>query len=95
MGWNEITIKRDNTLLCGFEDKPRFYFVHSYYLKCKNSEDVIATSTHGIEFAAAVNKNNIWGTQFHPEKSHKFGMRVIKNFCDMLPFNTNHHSRPQ
>ncbi|MCG6533284.1 MAG: imidazole glycerol phosphate synthase subunit HisH [Syntrophales bacterium LBB04] len=81
MGWNEISIKRENNLLCGFEDKPRFYFVHSYYLKCANSEEVIATSIHGIEFAAAVNKGNIWGTQFHPEKSHQFGLRVIKNFC--------------
>lgn len=83
MGWNEIAIKRKNSLLCGFGDQPRFYFVHSYYLKCNNSEDVIATSTYGIEFAAAVNKDNIWGTQFHPEKSHKFGLRVIKNFCDI------------
>lgn len=95
MGWNEIAIKRENYLLCGFEDKPRFYFVHSYYMKCNNSEDVIATSIHGIEFVAAVNKDNIWGTQFHPEKSHKFGMRVIKNFCGMLPLNANHHNQPR
>ncbi len=83
MGWNETVIRRENPLLCGFEDQPRFYFVHSYYLKCNNSEDVIATSTHGIEFAAAVNRLNIWGTQFHPEKSHMFGMNVIRNFCTL------------
>jgi glutamine amidotransferase len=87
MGWNEIAIKGENPLLCGFDDQPRFYFVHSYYLRCQNPENVIATSIHGIEFAAAVNKENIWGTQFHPEKSHKFGLRVIKNFCEMRPPN--------
>ena len=83
MGWNEISIQRENSLLCGFEDKPRFYFVHSYYLKCNNVDDVIATSFHGIEFTAAVNKDNIWGTQFHPEKSHAFGMKVMRNFCEL------------
>lgn len=81
MGWNEIVVKRENPLLSGFEEQPRFYFVHSYYLDCNNSEDVIATSNHGIEFAAAINRENIWGTQFHPEKSHKYGLRVMKNFC--------------
>jgi imidazole glycerol-phosphate synthase subunit HisH len=83
MGWNEIVIQRNSSLLNGFEEEPRFYFVHSYFLKCNNVGDIIATATHGIEFAAAVNKDNIWGTQFHPEKSHKFGQRVVKNFCDL------------
>jgi imidazole glycerol-phosphate synthase subunit HisH len=83
MGWSEIAIKRNNSLLCEFEVQPRFYFVHSYYLKCNNPENVIATCDHGIEFAAAINKDNIWGTQFHPEKSHKFGLKVMKNFCEM------------
>jgi imidazole glycerol-phosphate synthase subunit HisH len=81
MGWKEITIKRDNSLLCGFEGQPRFYFVHSYYIRCTNEENVVATSEHGIEFVAAANKNNIWAVQFHPEKSHMFGLQVMKNFC--------------
>jgi imidazole glycerol-phosphate synthase subunit HisH len=83
MGWNEIAITRDNSLLRGFEEAPRFYFVHSYYLRCNLAADVIAAATHGIEFAAAVNHHNIWGTQFHPEKSHKFGLKVLKNFNDL------------
>ena len=83
MGWNEITIKRNNSLLCGFEETPRFYFVHSYHLHCLDQEDIIATSAHGIEFTAAVNRGNIWGTQFHPEKSHKFGLKVLINFADL------------
>jgi imidazole glycerol-phosphate synthase subunit HisH len=91
MGWNEITIKRDNALFFGFEDQPRFYFAHSYHLECNNSLDVIATASYGIEFAAAVNRENIWGTQFHPEKSHKFGLRVIKNFCSLFPPDKNKH----
>jgi glutamine amidotransferase len=83
MGWNEIEIRRENPLLADFDSSPRFYFVHSYHMCCRNEEDIIATSQHGISFAAAVNRNNIWGTQFHPEKSHKFGMWVLKNFGRM------------
>ena len=83
MGWNEIEIKRENPLLTGFANVPRFYFVHSYHIHCNNTEDVIATSYHGIEFTAALCYGNIMGTQFHPEKSHKFGLQILKNFCEL------------
>lgn len=83
MGWNEIIAKRDNPLLAGFDDLPRFYFVHSYHVVCRNADDVLATSRYGLEFTAAVRHQNIWGTQFHPEKSHKFGLRVMQNFVEM------------
>lgn len=83
MGWNEIKIKGDNPLLTGFEDPPRFYFVHSYHVVCQNSKDELATSHYGIDFTAAVWHENIMGTQFHPEKSHKYGLKVMSNFVRM------------
>jgi len=82
MGWNYITLKNGNNLL--FEKKPRkFYFVHSYYVKCKNENDVMATANYGIEFTCMINKDNIYGAQFHPEKSHKFGMELFENFSKL------------
>lgn len=83
MGWNEIEIKRNNPLLAETEGTLRFYFVHSYHMRCSDPADLLATSRHGIEFAAAVNRGNVWGMQFHPEKSHKFGLKVLKNFGEM------------
>ena len=82
MGWNNIIFKQENPLLQDLDDEPRFYFVHSYYIDCNNRKNIVATSLHGLEFAAVINQDNIWGTQFHPEKSHKFGMRVLKNFVE-------------
>jgi glutamine amidotransferase len=82
MGWNYIQINRDNKLLDG-TDKSRFYFVHSYYVKCNQAEQSIATSMFGHEFTCAVNKENIYGTQFHPEKSLKYGMKVLDTFAKL------------
>lgn len=83
MGWNTIEVKQHNLLLEGFDEPPRFYFVHSYHVKCSSQEDVLATSFYGIEFTAMVHHNNIIGTQFHPEKSHKFGLKILRNFAEM------------
>jgi len=80
MSWNEIKIKKQSKLLEGLNDESRFYFVHSYHLKCKNEDDVLATTNYGYEFTSAVEKENIFGVQFHPEKSHKYGMRLLENF---------------
>lgn len=78
IGWNEITIKKDRH----FENVKdhNFYFVHSYWLNAKNPEDVAATVDYGTEITAAVQKNNIFGTQFHPEKSQLEGICILKNF---------------
>jgi glutamine amidotransferase len=81
MEWNEINITKQNKLIDEFEDQ-RFYFVHSYYLKCAENEDVMAESIYGFKFTCAVSKDNIFGVQFHPEKSHKFGMQLLKNFIE-------------
>jgi glutamine amidotransferase len=78
MGWNNIHIKQQNALFTNNEQ--RFYFVHSYWVKCNNTSDVIATADYGGEFVAAFNRDNLYGVQFHPEKSHRFGMSLIKKF---------------
>jgi len=83
MGWNEVKPVRDTPLFSGYDKLPRFYFVHSYHVCCEHSEDIIGTSFYGYEFTAAVKNANIMGTQFHPEKSHKYGMRLLQNFSSM------------
>ena len=62
------------------EPTPRFYFVHSYFVKCNNNADIIAETTYGIKYTCGFKKDNIMGLQFHPEKSHKFGMNLMKKF---------------
>lgn len=79
MGWNYITVKRPNPLV-DMESKNRFYFVHSYYVKCFDESQSLATSNFGGDYTCMVNKENVYGAQFHPEKSLKFGMKVLENF---------------
>ena len=79
MGWNTVTVTRQNPLFPE-DDEQRFYFVHSYHADCAQPEVVVATARHGERFTAALNKDNLYGVQFHPEKSHRFGMAVLKNF---------------
>lgn len=82
MGWDYIHVKRDNKLV-DMESRNRFYFVHSYYVKCFDESQSLATSTFGHDFTCMVNKENIYGAQFHPEKSLKFGMKVLENFAKL------------
>lgn len=82
MGWNEVSIPNQHVLFDEMYDHPRFYFVHSYHAVCKHRENILTTSTYGYEFASGIVKYNIMGVQFHPEKSHKFGMKLIKNFIE-------------
>lgn len=81
MGWNSTTQTQADPLFEGL-DEARFYFVHSYYVKCDSDENIIARTDYGFEFVSAFRYGNIWGTQFHPEKSHRFGMRLLKNFAE-------------
>jgi len=83
MGWNEVNPRDQSSLFKEFEETPRFYFVHSYHVCCEREEDILATSVYGHEFTAAVKKGNIMGTQFHPEKSHRFGMQLLRNFATL------------
>jgi imidazole glycerol-phosphate synthase subunit HisH len=80
MGWNAITTTGENPLISTTQEEQRFYFVHSFHVVCNNSQDILAKASHGYEFAAAFHKENIFGVQFHPEKSHKFGMDLLKKF---------------
>lgn len=80
MGWNFIEPAKKDSLLSDLPPDPRFYFVHSYYLDCDDASDVLAWTTYGARFASVVRRGNIWGTQFHPEKSHKYGLALLKNF---------------
>ena len=83
MGWNEVVSKKHNDLFAGMEEDARFYFVHSYFVQCHNEEDMLATTFFGHPFTSAVQKNNVFGVQFHPEKSHRYGMMLLKNFALM------------
>lgn len=82
MGWNTLSVVRDDPLIFP-EERQRFYFVHSYHLVCADENDVLATCHYGYEFVAAFRRGNIWGVQFHPEKSHRFGMGVLRRFVEM------------
>lgn len=83
MGWNTVTVAKPNPLVQPDEGEQRFYFVHSYHAVCKHPEDVLATTTHGYEVTAALSRGNIYGAQFHPEKSHRFGMALMKRFVEL------------
>jgi glutamine amidotransferase len=82
MGWNHVNIVKKSKLFNDMYDDARFYFVHSFYLKANEPGDILTTSTYEIDFTSSVEKENIMGVQFHPEKSHKFGMKLLKNFVD-------------
>ena len=83
MGWNTVDVQKPSNLFRDMYDTPRFYFVHSYHLQCQDEGDILTTTTHGITYSSAVEKGNIFGVQFHPEKSHKFGMKLLENFARM------------
>ncbi len=84
MGWNTLAPCAQHPLFAGLGDEPRFYFVHSFYVSCAAPENVLAQTRYGHDFASAIGKGNILGVQFHPEKSHRFGMALLKNFAETI-----------
>lgn len=80
MGWNVVKQNNPSKLTEGFTTDYRFYFVHSYKVVCDKNENSILKTDHGGEFDSAIQKDNIYGAQFHPEKSHKYGMHLLTNF---------------
>ncbi|MBS1596771.1 MAG: imidazole glycerol phosphate synthase subunit HisH [Bacteroidetes bacterium] len=80
MGWSEIESAKSSRIFDNMYKDPRFYFAHSYYAKPQDEKDELAYANYGYRFAAALEKENIVGVQFHPEKSHKFGMKLLENF---------------
>lgn len=83
MGWNNVAYKKASKLFDNWEGNARFYFVHSYYVKCDDINNISSTASYGKEFIASVEKDNIFGVQFHPEKSHKYGMQLLKKFVEL------------
>ena len=83
VGWNIVRPSKPS-ILFSTQEEERFYFVHSYYMQCHNPETVVAVADYGFEYAVAVNQNQIYGVQFHPEKSHKFGLRLFENFIKRI-----------
>jgi imidazole glycerol-phosphate synthase subunit HisH len=83
MGWNTISIQKNHPLVAGLDDESRFYFVHTYHVVCEQPEDILLTTHYEYPFASGVQHGNVMGTQFHPEKSHRFGMQLFRNFVEM------------
>ena len=81
MGWNDVKPLKINGLFNGLHNEARFYFLHSYYFHCQKNKDIVAVTDYGGEFACAVNSGHVFGIQFHPEKSHHWGIRLLDNFA--------------
>ena len=82
MGWNGVSVNEQSQLFAGINE-PKYYFLHSYYVKVNDEKDVIGRTSYGIQFASAIRSSNIYATQFHPEKSHQWGITLLKNFAEL------------
>jgi len=83
MGWNDVHVSGGHKLFKGLEEEARFYFLHSYFFESLHQDSVIATASYGLDFCCAVQSDNVYGVQFHPEKSHHFGTDLLKNFAEL------------
>ena len=84
MGWNRIIKIKENKILNKISEKNEFYFLHSYYFESSNEEDIVATTFYSNNFPVIVNRGKIYGIQFHPEKSHELGRKIIENFTQIF-----------
>ena len=84
IGWNQLHHDGTNPLLRGIPDGAYAYFVHSYYCDAADANDVVATTDYGIVYPSVVNRGNVWGVQFHPEKSHRVGLQILRNFVEIV-----------
>lgn len=85
MGWNDVLPAMDTPLFKGLEADSRFYFLHSFFFDCESREHALARASYGFDFSCAVSAGNVYGVQFHPEKSHHYGAALLKNFAE-LPY---------
>lgn len=84
MGWNTLLRNGEDTIMTGVAEEDMFYFVHSFFVECEQKENVLCSTEYGIEFHSGISKGNIFGFQFHPEKSHDSGIKLLKNFVNLL-----------
>ena len=84
IGWNQLQHDGRNPLLKGIPNGAYAYFVHSYYCDAQNPDEVVAWTDYGIRYASVVNKGRVWGVQFHPEKSHRIGLHILRNFVEIV-----------
>jgi imidazole glycerol-phosphate synthase subunit HisH len=83
MGWNAVRVTNASPLVSGLDADSRYYFVHSYYVRADDPRDTVLTADYGVSFDAAIAHDNLFGAQFHPEKSHKYGMAFLSNFASL------------
>ena len=83
MGWNNITPKKESPLLTGLDNNSYFYFLHSYYFEAHDNTNIVSTTKYGFDFVSTINNKNIYGVQFHPEKSHQSGIQLLKIFSEL------------
>jgi glutamine amidotransferase len=82
MGWADVCLEKKSKIFNNMYDNPRFYFVHTFHMLSENTEDVLMSAEYGYRFSAGLERDNIIGVQFHPEKSHKYGMKLLENFVN-------------
>lgn len=83
LGWNSVKLEKPSPILQNIDLDYGFYFIHSYYFECSNQADILTTTEYGVPFSSAINKGLVFGTQFHPEKSHSNGIQLLKNFANL------------
>jgi glutamine amidotransferase len=83
MGWNTISINKKSDLMIGIPDQSELYFIHSFYIECSVEKDILTKTVYESEFVSAIQKDNIFGVQYHPEKSHEIGEKMLKNFIEI------------
>lgn len=83
LGWNTVSIQRENRIFDNIIEKQGFYFLHSYFFDCFYQDDILGRTNYGLSYASAVNHKNVFGMQFHPEKSHQNGINIFKNFSNI------------